>query len=106
MSHGLTWVIPLQQVPAVERSAFGVAHLQSLLQQPLGDVTLADACVPEARRVILANKTLIYFTVKKTGTINTAGQVSSIDKLTEAFIHVFTASLLYSGSQLVRLLIV
>lgn len=49
----LTWVISLQQVPAVESSAFGVAHLQALLQQPLGDVTLADACVPEARHVIL-----------------------------------------------------
>lgn len=49
----LTWVISLQQVPAVESSAFGVAHLQALLQQPLGDVALADACVPEASHVIM-----------------------------------------------------
>lgn len=50
----LTWVVPLQQVPAVESSALGVAHLQALLQQPLGDVALADACVQEATRVTLA----------------------------------------------------
>lgn len=49
----LTWVVPLQQVPAVESSAFGVAHLKALLQQPLGDVALADACVPEASHVTL-----------------------------------------------------
>ena len=48
----LTWVVPLQQVPAVEGSAFGVAHLQALLQQPLGDVALADACGHKSRRVI------------------------------------------------------
>lgn len=51
----LTWVVSLQQVPAVERSAFGVAHLQALLQQPLGDVTLADACVGERRQVVLTH---------------------------------------------------
>lgn len=45
VAQSLTWVVPLQQVPAVERSALGVAHLQALLQQPLGDVALADACV-------------------------------------------------------------
>ena len=40
----LTWVVPLQQIPAVEGSALGVTHLQPLLQQPLGDVALTDAC--------------------------------------------------------------
>lgn len=57
----LTWVISLQQVPAVESSALGVAHLQALLQQPLGDVTLADACVPGGKPCYLNTlKTLIY----------------------------------------------
>lgn len=38
----LTWTVPLQQIPAVKSPAFGVAHLQALLQQPLGDVALTD----------------------------------------------------------------
>lgn len=40
----LTWTVPLQQIPAVESPALGVAHLQTLLQQPLGDVALTDTC--------------------------------------------------------------
>ena len=40
----LTWVVPLQQIPTVEGSALRVTHLQPLLQQPLGDVALTDAC--------------------------------------------------------------
>lgn len=61
----LTWVIPLQQVPAVERSAFGVAHLQALLQQPLGDVALADACELEARRITATQNINNLFTSKR-----------------------------------------
>lgn len=60
----LTWVVPLQQVPAVESSAFGVAHLQALLQQPLRDVALADACAQEGEACYLNTlKTSIYFMV-------------------------------------------
>lgn len=40
----LTWAVTLQQVPAIERPAFGVAHLKPLLQKPLGDVALTDTC--------------------------------------------------------------